>query len=147
MQYDSGGFNQGRRMVIMGLGPVAAANMDLEEVQGLGRNLTPDEWIRLLINTCILDLQACDPWQGPLCLCRLLPLMERNMHLVELEPYVTDETCIYRNMTRYVRIFNEGGIYPAILSHNAAMKRLGKLAVRGPRYSMKYLGWGPGKAS
>ena len=131
LQYDFEEVLVGKKCIVMvDFKPVTTANVDLEEIQGLRRDLTLDEWIDLLINTCGLNPRAYNPRQRLLYLCRLLPLIEENVYLIELGPRATGKTYIYRNMTRYARIFSGGGISPAVLFYNAMTKELGELAVR-----------------
>jgi len=131
LQYDFEEALVGRKCVVMvDFKPVTAADADLDEIRALRRSLTLDEWIDLLINTCGLNPRAYNPRQRLLYLCRLLPLIEENVYLIELGPRATGKTYIYRNMTRYARIFSGGGISPAVLFYNAMTKELGELAVR-----------------
>ena len=131
LQYDFEGVLVGKRCIVMvDFKPVTTANVDLGEFTGLRRELALDEWIELLVNTCGLNPRAYSPRQRLLYLCRLLPLIEENVYLIELGPRATGKTYIYRNMTRYARIFSGGGVSPAVLFYNAMTKELGELAVR-----------------
>jgi ATP-dependent Lon protease len=131
LQYDLEEAFIGKKCIVMvDFKPVTTANVDLQELVKLRGELALDEWIELLINTCGLSPQAYNPRQRLLYLCRLLPLVEENMYLIELGPRATGKTYIYRNMSRYARIFSGGGISPAVLFYNAMTKELGELAVR-----------------
>jgi ATP-dependent Lon protease len=131
LQYDFEEVLVGRKCIVMvDFKPVTAADVGLEDLAEVRRGLALEEWIELLINTCGLNPRAYSPRQRLLYLCRLLPLIEENVYLIELGPRATGKTYIYRNMTRYARIFSGGGVSPAVLFYNAMTKELGELAVR-----------------
>ena len=131
LQYDFEEVLVGKKCIVMvDFKPVTTANVDLEDVGKVRRALTLNEWLDLLIDTCGLNPQAYSWRQKLLYLCRLLPLIEENVYLIELGPRATGKTYIYRNMSRYVRIFSGGGISPAVLFYNAMARELGELAVR-----------------
>jgi ATP-dependent Lon protease len=131
LQYDFEEVLVGRKCIVMvDFKPVTAADVGLEDLAEVRRGLALDEWIELLINTCGLNPNAYSWRQRLLYLCRLLPLIEENVYLIELGPRATGKTYIYRNMTRYARIFSGGGISPAVLFYNAMTRELGELAVR-----------------
>jgi len=131
LQYDFEEVLVGKKCVVMvDFKPVSTANVDLDEFTSFRRQFTLDEWINLLMDTCGLNPYAYSPRQKLLYLCRLLPLIEENLYLLELGPRATGKTYIYRNMSRYTRIFSGGGISPAVLFYNAMTKELGELAVR-----------------
>lgn len=131
LQYDVDGSLTGRRAIVaVGFKPMATANPDLDELAELRGGLTLDEWVSFLMDTCGLNPEAYTPRQRILYLARLLPLIEENLYLLELGPRATGKTFIYRNLSRYTRIFSGGGISPAVLFYNAVTKELGELAVR-----------------
>jgi len=131
LQYDLEGALMGKKCVVMvDFKPISTANIDLNEFTSLRKEFTLDEWITLLIDTCGLNPQAYSPRQRLLYLSRLLPLVEENVYVLELGPRATGKTYLYRNMSRYTRIFSGGGISPAVLFYNAMTKELGELAVR-----------------
>ena len=131
LQYDSEETLLGKRcMVMVDFKPVTTANVDLGDLSEIRRDLTLEEWVDLLVDTCGLNPQAYSWRQKLLYLCRLLPLIEENVYLIELGPRATGKTYIYRNMSRYARIFSGGGVSPAVLFYNAVTRELGELAVR-----------------
>jgi len=131
LQYDFEEALVGKKCVIMvDFKPMSTTNIDLDDFTSLRGHFTLDEWINLLIDTCGLNPHAYSPRQKLLYLCRLLPLIEENLYLLELGPRATGKTYIYRNMSRYTRIFSGGGISPAVLFYNAMTKELGELAIR-----------------
>jgi len=131
LQYDAEATIANKPSIIMtGFSPIASSNASLEEFMELRGMAQLREWIDLLINTCGLNPEAYSPRQKILYLTRLLPLVEENLYLIELGPRATGKTYIYRNLSRYTRIFSGGGVSPAVLFYNAMTKTVGELAVR-----------------
>ncbi|MEM4053604.1 MAG: BREX system Lon protease-like protein BrxL [Ignisphaera sp.] len=131
LQYDYDGLLTGRRSIVMvGFKPLETAKVDLELFQKSRKEFSLEEWIELLMNTCGVNPRAYNQRQKLLYLSRLLPLIEENLHLLEFGARATGKTYIYRNLSRYARIFSGGGISPAVLFYNAITKTLGELGVR-----------------
>ena len=131
LQYDFEESLLGKKCIVMvDFKPVTSSNVDLRDLVKIRESLTLEEWVDLLIDTCGLNPNAYSWRQKLLYLCRLLPLIEENIYLIELGPRATGKTYIYRNMSRYARIFSGGGISPAVLFYNAMTRGLGELAVR-----------------
>ena len=61
-------------------------------------------------------------------LCRLLPLVQKNMHLMELAPKGTGKSYIYENMSPHVRLVSGGNVSPAVLFVNNMTGQWGLLA-------------------
>lgn len=47
-----------------------------------------------------------------LLLCRLLPLVQKNMHMMELAPKGTGKSYIYENISPRVRLISGGNVSP-----------------------------------
>ena len=63
-----------------------------------------------------------------LLLCRLLPLVQKSMHLIELAPKGTGKSYIYENISPLVRLVSGGNVSPAVLFVNNASGQWGLLA-------------------
>jgi ATP-dependent Lon protease len=61
-------------------------------------------------------------------LCRLLPLVEKNLHLLELAPKGTGKSYLYENINPRVRLVSGGNVSPAVLFVNNASGQWGLLA-------------------
>lgn len=61
-------------------------------------------------------------------LCRLLPLVQKNMHLMELAPKGTGKSYIYENVSPKVRLVSGGNVSPAVLFVNNMSGQPGLLA-------------------
>ena len=131
LAYDAEGALTGRPAVLMvGFSPLETTEVNLDELTSLRRRMGLEEWINLLMNTCGMNPDYFSPRQRIIYLARLLPLIEENLHILELGPRATGKTYIYRNLSRYTRIFSGGGVSSAVLFYNAAYKIPGELAVR-----------------
>ena len=131
LAYDGEGLLTGKKCIVMvGFKPIETANADLNILMNARRELALDEWINLLLNTCGVNPEVYDSRQKLLYLTRLLPLIEENVYLLEFGGRATGKTYIYRNISRYTRIFSGGGVSPAVLFYNAMTKSLGELGVR-----------------
>ncbi|MCA9975246.1 MAG: BREX system Lon protease-like protein BrxL, partial [Anaerolineales bacterium] len=78
---------------------------------------------------------AFTPDEQILLLCRLLPLVQKNMHMIELAPKGTGKSYIYENISPSVRLMSGGNVSPAVLFVNNASGQWGLLA----RYSVVVL--------
>jgi len=131
LEYDAEGALTGRPSVIMtGFSPLETSEADPGELASVRGRMGLEEWVGLLMNTCGVNPDYFTPRQRILYLARLLPLIEENLHMIELGPRATGKTYLYRNLSRYVRIFSGGGVSPAVMFYNAATKTPGELAVR-----------------
>jgi ATP-dependent Lon protease len=63
-----------------------------------------------------------------LLLCRLLPLVQKNMHLMELAPKGTGKSYVYENVSPRVRLISGGNVSPAVLFVNNMSGQWGLLA-------------------
>lgn len=61
-------------------------------------------------------------------LTRLLPLVQKSMHLMELAPKGTGKSYIYENISPRVRLISGGNVSPAVLFVNNASGQWGLLA-------------------
>ena len=53
-----------------------------------------------------------------LLLCRLLPLVQKSMHMMELAPKGTGKSYVYENISPRVRLISGGNVSPAVLFVN-----------------------------
>jgi ATP-dependent Lon protease len=92
---------------------------------------TTDEWIALVLQSAGY---APDAFPGRrlrlLLLARLVPLVERNINLVELGPRQTGKTFLLRNVSPRVFTLSGGKTTPANLFVNLATRQIGILGTR-----------------
>jgi len=95
------------------------------------KEFTTDEWMHLLLSSAGYDPAAfASDRQRLLILARLLPLVERNLNLIELGPRQTGKTFLLRNTSPHVFVISGGKATPANLFVNLASGAVGILGVR-----------------
>ena len=104
----------------------ASVNMKLyKEARG---QFTLHEWRALLLTSLGFNPASFTEHQQTLLLCRLLPLVQKNMHLMELAPKGTGKSFTFENISPKVRLISGGNISPAVLFVNNASGQWGLLA-------------------
>ncbi|NMP25083.1 hypothetical protein HIJ39_22540 [Sulfobacillus sp. DSM 109850] len=111
------------------------ASVDVDRFIEARRAFSVEEWIDLLLASA----GYCPEWirgeaEGKrltrLYLLRLVPLVERNVNLVELGPKNTGKTHLLRNLSPYAYTVAGGGATPANLFVNLATGRAGLIQSR-----------------
>lgn len=104
----------------------ASVNLDLlKEKRAF---FTLDEWRALLLTSMGYNPWFFDEREKTYLLCRLLPLVEKNLHLLELAPKGTGKSYLYENINPRVRLVSGGNVSPAVLFVNNASGQWGLLA-------------------
>lgn len=104
------------------------ASVNLKLYKDARRQFSLHEWRALLLTSLGFDPEAFSEWQQTLLLCRLLPLVQKNMHLMELAPKGTGKSFTFENISPKVRLVSGGNISPAVLFVNNANGQWGLLA-------------------
>ncbi|MEZ0396304.1 MAG: BREX system Lon protease-like protein BrxL [Anaerolineales bacterium] len=104
----------------------ASVNLDLFKEKRSA--FTLDEWRALLLTSMGYNPWAFNEYEKTYLLCRLLPLVEKNLHLLELAPKGTGKSYLYENINPRVRLVSGGNISPAVLFVNNASGQWGLLA-------------------
>jgi ATP-dependent Lon protease len=104
------------------------ASINLEIFKEKRAAFTLDEWRALLLTSVGYNPWAFDEHEKTYLLCRLLPLVEKNLHLLELAPKGTGKSYLYENINPRVRLVSGGNISPAVLFVNNASGQWGLLA-------------------
>ncbi len=104
------------------------ASVNLEIYKEKRAAFSLEEWRALLLNS-----MGYNPWkfnerEKTYLLCRLLPLVEKNLHLLELAPKGTGKSYLYENINPRVRLLSGGNVSPAVLFVNNASGQWGLLA-------------------
>lgn len=86
------------------------------------------EWRELLLQSMGYRPAAFTELEQSILLLRLLPLVQKNMHLMELAPKGTGKSYLYENISPYVRLISGGNVSPAVLFVNNATGQPGLLA-------------------
>lgn len=101
-------------VAITGFKPMqATVNLDLW--RQARREFTLGEWRALMLLSMGYNPQAFTVGEQKLLLCRLLPLVQKNLHLMELAPKGTGKSYVYENISPQVRLISGGNVSPAVL--------------------------------
>ncbi|MDA8333907.1 MAG: BREX system Lon protease-like protein BrxL [Peptococcaceae bacterium] len=121
--------------VVIGDFEALQATVDLPHFVAARREFSTVEWIELLLRSAGYDPGAvCGPGEGErlrwLYLARLLPLVERNLNLMELGPKNTGKTFLLRNLSPRAFSLAGGRATPANLFINLVTGAVGLVASR-----------------
>lgn len=92
------------------------------------REFSLDEWRSLLLISMGYVPSEFSEEQQTWLLCRLLPLVQKNLHIMELAPKGTGKSYIFENISPRVRLISGGNVSPAVLFVNNATSQWGLLA-------------------
>lgn len=92
------------------------------------RRFTLPEWRSLMLTSMGYNPDAFNEDEQLLLLCRLLPLVQKNMHMMELAPKGTGKSYVYENISPRVRLISGGNVSPAVLFVNNMSGQWGLLA-------------------
>ena len=118
---------QKRPFYIRGLKPIQVAAFDLEEFNNGRRSFSRDAWLDLVMRTIGLEPQQFDLRGKLLALCRLIPMAERNFNLIELGPWETGKSFVYRESNPNAILISGGKVTVAQLFINMSTSRVGLL--------------------
>jgi ATP-dependent Lon protease len=111
------------------------ATVNLELYKEARREFTLQEWRALILASMGYNAEVFSETEQMLLVCRLLPLVQKNMHMMELAPKGTGKSYIYENISPRVRLISGGNVSPAVLFVNNMTNQWGLLA----RYSVLVL--------
>lgn len=115
-------------------GPVVAAfkpmqaQVDLSLFKEARAQFSTEEWILVLLDSMGINGDFLDAQQKLLMLARLLPIVQKSMHLIELAPKGTGKSYLFENLSPKVRLISSGSVTPAVLFVNNASGQWGLLA-------------------
>lgn len=103
------------------------AKVNLDLYKEARREFTLEEWRGLLLTSMGYNPRAFTIEEQLLLLYRLLPLVQKSMHMIELAPKGTGKSYIYENISPHVRLVSTP-VSPAVLFVNNATDQWGLLA-------------------
>lgn len=104
---------------------------NLDQYKSFRTNFTTTEWIGLILQSAgYADGAFADHRTKMLLLSRMLPLVERNVNLIELGPRQTGKTYLLRNLSPRVFTISGGKTTPANLFANLSTRQVGILGAR-----------------
>lgn len=107
--------------------PMQSGRVKLGKILEARRQFTTDEWIYLLIRTMGYEPSAYTAEERCNLLLRLIPLVHKNINMMELAPKGTGKSFIYTNLSRYVWLNSGGALTQAQLFRNQQTKEIGLL--------------------
>ena len=111
--------------------PFQVGPPNVGEFKAKRSQFTTEEWTNLLLQSAGYNAQAFPRRrQQLLVLARLVPLVERNVNMVELGPRQTGKTFLLRNVSPRVFTVSGGKTSPANLFVNLSTKAIGILGTR-----------------
>lgn len=119
--------NTGDGVAIQSFRPMQAT-INVRLFKEARRAFTRDEWLRLMLISMGYAPEAFTEAEQILLLARLLPLVQKNLHLIELAPKATGKSYFFENISPRVRLVSGGNVTPAVLFVNNATGQWGLLA-------------------
>jgi ATP-dependent Lon protease len=104
------------------------ATVDLKLFKQARRQFSLKEWMYLMVTSMGYDPTFYSEEEQIFVLCRLLPLVQKSMHLIELAPKGTGKSYFFENISSRVRLVSGGNVSPAVLFVNNASGQWGLLA-------------------
>jgi len=104
------------------------AIVNLELYKQARKEFTLPEWRELMLVSMGYSAGAFTEDEQLVLLSRLLPLVQKNLHVMELAPKGTGKSYLYENISPRVRLISGGNISPAVLFVNNASGQWGLLA-------------------
>lgn len=116
-----------RPFYIKALKPIQVAAFDLEAFL-MGRGMfSRDEWLDLIMRSIGLEPSEYDFRGKLLAITRLVPMVERNYNLIELGPWGTGKSFVYREQSPNAILISGGRITVPQLFVNNSTGRIGLL--------------------
>ena len=111
------------------------ASVNLQLYKDARKEFSLEEWLALVLTTMGYNPFVFSEEEQLLLICRLLPLVQKSMHMMELAPKGTGKSYVYENINSRVRLISGGNVSPAVLFVNNMSGQWGLLA----RYSVVVL--------
>ena len=118
-----------RPFYIRALKPIQVAAFDMDEYVEARRRFTRDEWLDLVTRSIGLEPTHYDLRGKLLATLRLLPMVERNYNLIELGPWGTGKSFIFRESSPNAILISGGKVTVAQLFVNLSSGRVGLLGM------------------
>ncbi len=112
---------------ISALKPIQVAAFELQSYTESRRGFSRDEWLDLVMRTIGLEPTQYDLRGKLLAVARLIPMAERNYNLIELGPWGTGKSFVYRESNPNTILISGGKVTVAQLFVNMATGRVGLL--------------------
>ncbi len=104
------------------------ASVNLNLFKRAREEFTLEQWRDLMLISMGYNPQVFSDEERIILLTRLLPLVQKSMHLLELAPKGTGKSYLYENISPRVRLLSGGNVSPAVLFVNNRSGQWGLLA-------------------
>jgi ATP-dependent Lon protease len=118
-----------RPFFIKGLKPIQVAAFSMDEFIEARRAFSRDDWLDLLIRTIGLEPTHYDFRGKLLAITRLIPMAERNYNLIELGPWGTGKSFVYREASPNAILISGGKVTVPQLFVHMGTGRVGLLGL------------------
>lgn len=118
-----------RPFYIRALKPIQVAAFDMDEYLVGRARFNRDEWLDLVIRSIGLEPAHFDLRGKLLTVLRLVPMVERNYNLIELGPWGTGKSFVYRETSPNALLISGGKVTVAQLFVNLSSGRIGLLGM------------------
>jgi ATP-dependent Lon protease len=112
---------------ISALKPIQVAAFDRDAYMEARREFSRDDWLDLVMRTIGLEATEYDLRGKLLALTRLIPMTERNYNLIELGPWGTGKSFVFRESNPNTILISGGKVTVAQLFVNMSSGRVGLL--------------------
>jgi ATP-dependent Lon protease len=118
-----------RPFYIRALKPIQVAAFDMDEYVAQRDRFSRDEWLDLMMRSIGLEPVHFDLRGKLLAILRLVPMVERNYNLIELGPWGTGKSFVYRETSPNAMLISGGKVTVAQLFVNLGSGRIGLLGM------------------
>jgi ATP-dependent Lon protease len=112
---------------IRALKPIQVASFDLDQYVESRRGISRDAWLDLIVRSVGLESSELEFRSKLLAVLRLVPMAERNYNLIELGPWGTGKSFVYREANPNSILISGGKITVPQLFVNMSTGRVGLL--------------------
>lgn len=114
-----------RPFFVRALKPIQVATFSMEEYSAGRTRFTRDEWLDLMVRSIGLEPGQFDLRRRLLYIARLIPMVERNYNLIELGPWGTGKSFVYRETSPNAILISGGKTTVAQLFMHMGTGRIG----------------------
>jgi ATP-dependent Lon protease len=118
-----------RPFYIRALKPIQVAAFDMDEYIAGRARFSRDDWLDLVLRSIGLESDHFDLRGKLLAILRLVPMVERNYNLIELGPWGTGKSFVYRETSPNAMLVSGGKVTVAQLFVNLSSGRIGLLGM------------------
>ena len=108
--------------------PMQSGQVRLQAIVDARAAFTTEEWLAVLIRTMGYEPDAYSAAERRQMLLRLLPLVQKNLNMIELAPKGTGKSFVFSNLSRHVWLNSGGALTRAQLFKNMSTKEEGLMA-------------------